>query len=68
MEGNMMPTSFHGESAAILQFPVKFRRPGERFGAKQPLDFDPNVCDAALDSCYHQDAIREAEETRKPQA
>lgn len=63
-----MPTSFHRESAEILQFPVKFRRPEERFGAREPLDFDPNVCDAALDSWYHQDAIREEEEPRKPQA
>jgi hypothetical protein len=69
MEGDRMPTSFQGESAKIYQFPVKFRRPGERFGAKDPLAIDPNICDAAFDSWYHQDAIREEEEDkRKPHA
>ncbi|HEX7909618.1 MAG TPA: DUF2735 domain-containing protein [Paraburkholderia sp.] len=64
-----MPTNVHGETAKIYQFPVKLRRAGERFGARQPLDIDPDICDAAFDSWYHQDAIREDEENnRKPQA
>ena len=64
-----MPINVHGETAKIYQFPVKLRRTGERFGARQPLDIDPDICDAAFDSWYHQDAIREDEENnRKPQA
>ncbi|PKA44389.1 DUF2735 domain-containing protein [Rhizobium sullae] len=63
-----MPANVHRESAKIYQFPVKFRRPGERFSARHPLDIDPDVCDAAFDSWYHEDAIREAEEKQKPQA
>jgi hypothetical protein len=68
MEGNSMPANVHRETAKIYQFPIKFRRSDERFGARQPLDIDPDVCDAAFDAWYHQDAIREAEEKRKPQA
>ena len=68
MEGDSMPTSFHGETAKIYQFPVKFRRSGERFGTKGPLDIDPDVCDTAFDSWYHQDAIREEQEKLKPHA
>ena len=68
MEGDSMPANLHRESAKIYQFPVKFRGRGERLGTRQPLDIDPDICDAAFDSWYHEDAIREAEEKPKPQA
>jgi len=59
-----MTVSFYRESAQIIPFPLK--KP--RFTAmQQETAAIPDVCAAALDSCwYHTDAISEASLTAKP--